>query len=111
MNGKQSRRFQAHSEKISCLAFSPDGKQILSGSWDHSAMLWDERGNLLRTFTGHDSIVTRVAFSPNGKTVLTASKDNTIRLWENSGITPGELLTKNLIDTLTASQKQVFGIH
>jgi WD40 repeat protein len=33
--------------------FSPDGKQIISASWDCSLKLWDLAGNCLQTFTGH----------------------------------------------------------
>ena len=65
------------------MAFAPDGKQVLTGSWDKTARLWDaQSGKELRAFTGHADIVGSVAFSPDGKQVLTGSLDKTARLWD-----------------------------
>ena len=36
------------------MAFSPDGKQVVSGSWDKSVKLWNvETGKELSTMNGH----------------------------------------------------------
>ena len=65
------------------MAFSPDGKQVLTGSRDGTARLCDaESAKELRTFTGHSNAVISVAFSPDGKQVLTGSWDKTARLWD-----------------------------
>ena len=54
------------------VAFAPDGKQVLTGSSDKTARLWDaQSGKELRAFTGHADWVRSVAFSPDGKQVLT----------------------------------------
>ena len=54
------------------MAFSPDGKTILTGSMDKTARLWDLSGNVIREFTGHKGIIFTVAFSPDGKSILKA---------------------------------------
>ncbi|MBA7533727.1 Tol-Pal system protein TolB [subsurface metagenome] len=74
-----------HEEWISSVAFSPDGKTILTGSGDNTARLWDLKGNELQVFWGHENYITAVAFSPDGKTILTGSEDNTARLWDLKG--------------------------
>jgi len=72
-----------HEDEVYAVAFSPDGRTILTGCSDHTARLWDAatgqpRGNPLR----HEGVVVAVAFSPDGKTVLTGSGDHTARLWD-----------------------------
>lgn len=72
-----------HSSFVRAIAFSPDGQNVLTGSADKTARLWDTKtGKELRKFEGHTSDVRSVAFSPDGKYVLTGSEDKTARLWE-----------------------------
>ena len=60
----------------------PDGKQVLTGSWDN-ARIWDtETGRPFRRFEGHSDRVESVCFSPDGKRVLTGSLDKTACLWD-----------------------------
>src|SRR5574341_184038 len=77
------RDFGGHTNEIFSVAFSPDGKYMLTGSNDWTARLWDARtGQVVHVFSGHTSGVTSVAFSPDGKYVLTGSLDSIARLWE-----------------------------
>ncbi|HEY9645253.1 MAG TPA: TIR domain-containing protein [Chroococcidiopsis sp.] len=73
--------------KVFSIRFSPDGKQLLTGSADKIARLWDLKGNLLQTFAGHTGEIWAVRFSPDGTRVATGSADNTIRLWDLTGKT------------------------
>ena len=64
------------------VAFSPDGKTVLTGSVDKTARLWETAtGKPLGPPLQHQNGVGAVAFSPDGRTVLTGSWDNTARLW------------------------------
>ena len=65
------------------VAFSPDGKTVLTGSDDGTARLWDAAtGKPIGPPLPHQDAVNAVAFSPDGKTVLTGSWDKTARLWD-----------------------------
>jgi WD40 repeat protein/Flp pilus assembly protein TadD len=65
------------------VAFSPDGKTILTASWDGIARLWDTAtGQPTGRPLHHQNSITSVAFSPDGKSILTASEDGTARLWD-----------------------------
>ena len=65
------------------MAFSPDGKTVLTGSCDRTARLWDAAtGKPLGRIMTHQDNVNRVAFSPDGKILLTGSRDRTARFWD-----------------------------
>jgi WD40 repeat protein len=72
-----------HEDYVWAVAFSPDGRTVLTGSWDKTARLWDAATGQRRGLPfRHEGPVCAVAFSPDGRTVLTGSYDNTARLWD-----------------------------
>jgi WD40 repeat protein len=86
------------------VAFSPDGKTILTGSMDTTTRLWSRDGKLLQELKGYRGVY-EVAFSPDGKTILTGSWDNTARLWKIP-MAVEDFLKKGDIETLTDEQKK-----
>jgi WD40 repeat protein len=64
-----------HTDWVYCVAFSPRGKLIASGSKDKSIKLWDgETGQNMATFQGHTGHICSLAYSPDGR--MLASGDN-----------------------------------
>ena len=67
-------------ESVAFASFSPDGKRIVSASWD--VRIWDaETGQCLDTLKGHTDHLNSALFSPDGKRIVTSSKDSTVRIW------------------------------
>jgi WD40 repeat protein len=68
---------------VNSVAYSSDGRTVLTGSEDKVARLWSTAsGKQLRQFVGHTGGVVSVAFSHDGRQVLTGSRDSTGRLWD-----------------------------
>src|ERR1019366_7810791 len=68
---------------IVSVAFSPDGKRIVTGGSYKTATVWEAAsGKELLTLKGHSAEVVSVAFSPDGNQIATASEDATVRLWD-----------------------------
>lgn len=85
-----------HFLAISNLAFSTDGKFLVTASADDTAIVWDVKsGKMISRLEGHADNVVAADFLPGNKRVVTASSDKTVRLWD---VTTGvELTTVGLI--------------
>ncbi len=81
--GELLRRWQGHEAQIMRVAFSPDGRELLTAGWDGSLIMWDVvRGRA--EWDGADYVdgydVGLIAFSPDGRSVMTAPRDGSVVL-------------------------------
>ena len=80
--GREVKKFEGHTGDVRSVAFSPDGKRVLSGSWDGLVCLWDvASGKKLAAFRGHLRDVHHVAFVGDGRRALSVSLDGKVCLW------------------------------
>jgi WD40 repeat protein len=71
-----------HKAAVWCAVFSPDGRQIATGSADNTARVWDAiTGQPLTPPLSHNDDVWSVSFGREGTTLFTASGDGLIRRW------------------------------
>lgn len=78
---------EGHTNNVTALAVTRDGKFLATGSTDKSIRLWDMSAGtarLARVFQGHSEEVSALAFSPDGKTLASGSHDQSVRFWKVS---------------------------
>ena len=67
---------------VNSVSFSPDGCQVVTGSHDNIARIWNTTtGEVESELKGHENVVSSVAFSQDGSRVVTGSRDMTVRIW------------------------------
>jgi WD40 repeat protein len=81
-SGRQVRSFSGHTDSVTDLAFSPDGKLLASASNDVTIKLWNvATGNLVQTLLGQPQPATSLAFSPDGAILASITNDPGVWLW------------------------------
>ncbi|MGH1437622.1 MAG: eIF2A-related protein [Lewinella sp.] len=87
LNGEELQVFTGHEERVTSIAFSPDGQLVLTGCNDlmGSTKLWSLNGKELFNYEGDECCITSVNFSPDGQMVLISNKEGTVKLWSLNG--------------------------
>ena len=75
--------WRAHMDRIRALAFSPDGRSLVTGSWDNTVKLWDVASGALLWSDLQANNLASVTFAPDGRLLATCGRtDATIHLWD-----------------------------
>ena len=92
-NANEIRRFEGHGGGVNEVAFTPDGRYILSAGGsdqgldvpgvDNSIRIWEmETGEQVQILEGHEAGVYHVKVSPDGSKALTLSLDGAVIYWD-----------------------------
>jgi WD40 repeat protein len=98
-DGKVRMALQGHRKQIIAIAFSPDGRKIVTAGQDQELKWWNASTGKGLDSAKHGSALASVAISPDGKLVASGAEDGTVKLWNAS--------THELIATLEGHEKTV----
>ena len=82
-DGRLVRELRGHTWTVYGLAFTADGRHLLSGGADRTTRLWHvETGREVLRAEWHAKWVTALAIAPDGMTAASASDDGGIVIWD-----------------------------
>jgi WD40 repeat protein/predicted Ser/Thr protein kinase len=87
--GHESFSLHGHTDDVTCVAFTPSGDRLVTGSVDGTIRFWDATtGQHVATLTAHLGGVEQIAFSADGRTLVSCGADGVVRLWPTAKSQP-----------------------
>ncbi|KAG2047255.1 WD40 repeat-like protein [Suillus hirtellus] len=105
--GKLVATLKGHAWTVGCLAWTNDGKTLISGSHDNSIRTWNTTTwKQTAILEAHTSVVWAIAISPNDHILASASYDNTALLWnlDNGQLIGPPLQHTNFVESVSFSE-------
>jgi serine/threonine protein kinase len=83
IDNKKVLIFTGHLASVNAIAWSPDGKSIVSASDDTFVQIFDvQTGHRSVIYSGHTEEVAAVGWSPDGKFIASGGQDKTVQVWD-----------------------------
>jgi WD40 repeat protein/TolB-like protein len=92
MTGKDLGKLEGHLESVVSISFSPDGRFLATGSYDHSVRLWDIKKLEEIATIPLKGRAYSVDFSPDGRWLTAGTGDNKVWVWSLKGVSSTPLL-------------------
>jgi hypothetical protein len=73
-------KIKKHTDWVTALSFTPDGKALISGDRAGGLAVWDTQGHELQSISAHAGAITGIAC--RGDLVATSSEDGTVKFWD-----------------------------
>src|SRR5262249_10369439 len=81
--GQEQLSLTGHTSWVTSVAFSADGKRLVSGSRDETVKVWDaQTGQEQLSLQGHSYGILSVGFSPDGTRIVSGGEDSTLKVWD-----------------------------
>ena len=72
-----------HDGAVLCAAYSPDGRWLASGSWDHSVRVYDRRdGREVARWRGRGEPINSLVWSADGRALWLGTFTGDVSVWE-----------------------------
>ena len=82
-SGQELVTLKGHADRLTSVAFRPDGQRIATGSADRAIKIWNpSTGQEVLTLRGHTQSVDCVAYSPDGENLSSAGSDHAVKVWQ-----------------------------
>jgi eukaryotic-like serine/threonine-protein kinase len=92
--GRMVKSWRGHTQTISALALSPDGRTLASGGYDQLVKVWElQTGQALHTYHGHSRAVACLAFSPDGRLLASGTRTHDNRLQDHAELVVWDTVT------------------
>ncbi len=94
---------RGHTDTVSRVVITPDGRYAVSASEDYSLKVWDlSNGASLHTLRGHNGAILHIVALPDSQHVVSASVDMTLKVWD--------ILSGECVHTLSGHHDRVESI-